>query len=376
MIFLVFTFGERLNISLRSHLYSVSLLLKDFIIFLLPVIIFSFILNGIVKLKTESIRIIIILIPLVCLSNFAGFWTSYAFALPFLKHGFITISRPEVSDILEPSWTIGIPRLVENNTALIGGVLFGLASSLIKSPYIQVYCNKLNDFANFLLKKIICRILPFFILGFVIKMQHEGTLSIIISEYSRLLVVVALLIYLYIFSIIYFLCGRNIQLAIQKVRNLIPGILVGMFSMSSAAAIPNTIQGSEKNLRNREVAQFVVPATANIHLLGDCFAVPIIGLALMASFGYGIPGAGQYLTFTLYGVIAKFAAAGIPGGSVLILLPIFEQVFGFTPQMLTAITAVYLLFDPIATSSNVFGHGMFALLFEAVYKKFKKAEHK
>ena len=145
--------------------------------------------------------------------------------------------------------------------------------------------------------------------------------------------------------------------------------------MSSAAAIPTTIEGSKKNLKNANLAQFIVPATANMHLLGDCFAIPIIGLALMVSFGYGVPDAGKYLIFTLYGVMAKFASAGIPGGSALIFVPIFENVFGFSPEMLTAITAIYVLFDPIATSSNVFGHGMFAMLFEKVYTKIT-ASHK
>ena len=106
-----------------------------------------------------------------------------------------------------------------------------------------------------------------------------------------------------------------------------------------------------------------------MHLLGDCFAIPIIGLALMISFGYELPSVSQYFVFSLYGVVAKFAAAGIPGGSALIFVPIFENLFGFSAPMLTAITAIYVLFDPIATSSNVFGHGMFAILFEKVYTK-------
>ena len=143
--------------------------------------------------------------------------------------------------------------------------------------------------------------------------------------------------------------------------------------MSSAAAIPTTIEGTEKNLANKNIAKFVVPATANMHLLGDCFAIPIIGLALMVSFGYGFPSLSQYLIFTLYGVLAKFAAAGIPGGSALIFVPLFESIFGFSAQMSAAVLTIYFLFDPVATSSNVFGHGMFAILFEKIYcKLFKK----
>jgi Na+/H+-dicarboxylate symporter len=160
--------------------------------------------------------------------------------------------------------------------------------------------------------------------------------------------------------------------AIRKFKNMVPSILLGLFSMSSAAAIPSTIRAGEENVEDKELVRFVVPSTANMHLLGDCFSIPIIGLAVISSFGFEIPSIGEYLVFALNGVVAKFAAAGIPGGSAIIFAPIFEDVFGFSAQMLTAVTTIYVLFDPVATSSNVFGHGMFVILFEKVYKRFKR----
>jgi Na+/H+-dicarboxylate symporter len=246
---------------------------------------------------------------------------------------------------------------------------------MMKSSIVERFSTKLNIIANFALKKAICPVLPLFVLGFIVKMQYEKSLYLIIKEYSLLLLIVTFLAYGYMFTMMFFLSNRNIKDALGKFKNLLPGVLIGLLSMSSAAAIPSTIEGSEKNLKNKHIASFIVPATANMHLLGDCFAIPIIGLALMVSFKYGLPSPSEYLIFTLYGVVAKFAAAGIPGGSALIFLPIFEDVFGFSAPMLTAITAVYMLFDPIATSSNVFGHGMFATLFEKVYTKvFKKTD--
>jgi Na+/H+-dicarboxylate symporter len=171
--------------------------------------------------------------------------------------------------------------------------------------------------------------------------------------------------------VMYLLSGRKISKTITRFKNLLPGILIGFFSMSSAAAIPTTIECCKKNDED-DVASFVVPTTANMHLLGDCFAIPIIGLALMVSFGQGLPPIHQYFIFTLYGVVAKFAAAGIPGGSAIIFAPLFENVFGFSGEMLTAITAIYVLFDPFATSANVFGHGVFSLMFGGVYKRLFK----
>lgn len=93
----------------------------------------------------------------------------------------------------------------------------------------------------------------------------------------------------------------------------------------------------------------------------------------MASFGYVMPTFWRYLVFSLCGVLAKFAAAGIPGGSALVFVSLFENIFGFSAPMLTAVAAIYILFDPIAMSSNVFGHGVKSLLFylKKYLKKFK-----
>jgi Na+/H+-dicarboxylate symporter len=368
LFILALSFGESINADTKSHMYAISLFLKDLIVFVLPILIFSFVVSGIINLKKESVKAISILVPLVCISNFSGFWVSYIFATPFLKSGIVTISKLDHQNTLMPAWEYHIVPLIKNDIALILGVIFGFIGSFSKlSHFISKASKGLYVFSNVILKKVICPVLPIFIFGFIIKMQHEGSLLLVIKEYSVLLSIVAILTYGYMFSIMFFLSGRNLKNSIAKFKNLLPGVLIGLFSMSSAAAIPNTIEGSEKNLDDPNIARFVIPATANMHLLGDCFAIPIIGLALIVSFGYTFPSPSAYLVFSLYGIIAKFASAGIPGGSALIFVPIFESVFGFSAQMLTALTAVYILFDPIATSSNVFGHGMFAMLFEKVY---------
>jgi Na+/H+-dicarboxylate symporter len=372
-----------INIQIKSQLYAISLFLKEIIVFILPIIIFSFVLSGILSLKKESIKVILVLIPLVCLSNFSGFWMSYIFTTPVLKEGIVTISKLDPLNSLSPAWTLDISPIIKNNTALILGVVVGLSGTFLNantrmkfanhySYFIEKFSNTLYKISSMILKRFICPILPLFILGFIAKMQYEGTLTLIMKEYSILLGLVAILAYGYMFLIMFIMSNRNMKNAIQKFKNLLPGVLIGLFSMSSAAAIPTTIEGSEKNLKDKKIARFVISATANMHLLGDCFALPIIGLALMVSFGYELPSFYQYFIFSLYGILAKFAAAGIPGGSALIFVPIFENVFGFSAPMLTAVTAIYILFDPIATSSNVFGHGMFAILFEKIYEKVSK----
>jgi Na+/H+-dicarboxylate symporter len=68
------------------------------------------------------------------------------------------------------------------------------------------------------------------------------------------------------------------------------------------------------------------------------------------------------LTFALYFVLAKFSVAAIPGGGILVMLPILESQLGFTAEMGSMITALYILFDPVITCANVLGNGGFAMV--------------
>jgi Na+/H+-dicarboxylate symporter len=360
-------FGDMVNCTTKAQLYAISLCLKNLIVLVLPIIIFSLVMSGIMNLKDKSFKAIFVLLALVCLSNFAGFCVAYAITVPTLKSGVIAISRLNQVDSLSPSWQLQIGRLISNEVALFSGLVFGIIGNFIKNDLFEKFSQKLLAITNFILKRVIAAILPLFILGFVMKMQHDKSLILIIKEYSRLLFMVVLLAYGYMLIILYLVSERNIVSVFSKFKNLLPGILIGFFGMSSAAAIPTTIECCKKNMKNGKEASFVVPTTANMHLLGDCFAIPIIGLALMTSFGHELPSVQSYLTFALYGVVAKFAAAGIPGGSIIIFAPILENIFGFSGEMLAAITTIYMLFDPFATSANVFGHGVFAMVFEKVY---------
>ena len=112
-----------------------------------------------------------------------------------------------------------------------------------------------------------------------------------------------------------------------------------------------------------------MPATVNIHLVGDCFAIPIFAYAVLKSFGMNEPSLLSYLTFSLYFVMAKFSVAAIPGGGILVMLPILESHLGFNAEMMSMITALYVLFDPVITCANVFGNGAFAKLIDNIAAK-------
>jgi Na+/H+-dicarboxylate symporter len=221
---------------------------------------------------------------------------------------------------------------------------------------------------NLILKAILFSI-PLFIAGFVVKMNYDQVISYILRDYSLIFLIIASALALYL-SLVYLTVNRfQPGNAVKSLKNMLPAALAGFGSMSSAAAMPLTIIGAEKNAQNGDVARSVIPITVNIHLVGDCFAIPIFAFAVLKSFGVAEPAFFSYLVFASFFVLAKFSVAAVPGGGILVMLPILEKYLGFNAEMLSLITALYILFDPVITCANVLGNGGFAQLVDKFYGK-------
>lgn len=133
--------------------------------------------------------------------------------------------------------------------------------------------------------------------------------------------------------------------------------------------MPVTIMCAEKNAKNKELAGSVISATVNIHLLGDCLAIPLLAYSLLKHYGLPEPTLGAYFVFTIFFVIAKFSVAAVPAGGIIIMTPILEKYLNFSPDMSSLIIAVYVMFDPIITGFNVLGNGALAKLIDSLYEK-------
>ena len=49
---------------------------------------------------------------------------------------------------------------------------------------------------------------------------------------------------------------------------------------------------------------------------------------------------------------------------IIVMLPILDIYLGFSGEMMSLITALYILFDPVITSANIFGNGAFAKIMD------------
>jgi Na+/H+-dicarboxylate symporter len=212
--------------------------------------------------------------------------------------------------------------------------------------------------------------MPVFIFGTALKLTYDGMISSILSEYLVVAVFFLISAYGYVLLQLFAFPGCNLKKWLEYFNNLLPAIITGFGSMSSAAALPLSIKAAEENSMNKNNAGIIVPCSVNIHLVGDCFFIPFMALAILVSFGNRIPDMGMYLIFALHFVVAKFAVAAVPGGGILVMLPILQNYLGFDSDMLGLITALYVLFDSLITGCNVAGNGLLAIVFDKIVLAF------
>lgn len=365
VIIAIISLDPFIPLEFKSIVYALSLTIKSLIVFLLPFIIFGLLFKVASNLAHNGTKLIVLILATVCLSNFCSTLVSYS--VGSWVYGFdLSLVLPQNSLELEPYWTFSLPKLIGNDHAMFAGLILGILASFWKpdlarksSAYLEKGVMKILSFFMILI--------PLFVTGFMVKLQFDGVITRIIQDYAFIFVVIALAQFTYI-GIIYFVANRfSVKGLFRSLQNMFPAMMVGFSAMSSAAALPLTILGTEKNADDPDLARSTIPATVNIHLIGDCFAIPIFAFAVLKNYGIEDPSFVNYLVFALYFVLAKFSVAAVPGGGILVMLPILESHLGFNAEMMSLITALYILFDPVITSANVLGNGGFAMVIEKIY---------
>ncbi len=355
-----------LSLEMKALLYTLSLSIKAVIVFALPFIIFSLLFKTAAELAHKSAKMLLLILAGICCSNFLSTSLSHYVGI-FVYHLDVVISLPQNKQALVPLWELNLPKIIANDKAMLAGILLGLVTSFFNPTFSAKLAHQLDKLMTQLLG-IIMMFVPVFVAGFVVKLNFDGNLSLIIKNYALVFAVILTAQFSYI-TLIYLLVNQGRWNAfLLSLKNMLPAAIAGFSTMSSAAAMPLTLLAAEKNVKNSDIAKASIPMTVNVHLIGDCFAIPILAFAIMKSYGVPEPLFMSYLIFTFYFVLAKFSVAAVPGGGVLVMLPILENYLGFNADMLSLITALYILFDPVITSANVLGNGGFAMVIDKVQK--------
>jgi Na+/H+-dicarboxylate symporter len=359
--------GDWIPIEVKSWSYAISCTLKDLLMFVMPFIIFAYIFSCLVSFRHGTVTFLGSLLGSICLSNFICTLIAFSigyYTIPFLGQ---LSQHTHLGHALDPAWALHIPNLITNDKALFGGIIAAITMAFINPETGIQVGDRLKAVASWILNRVFVPLLPLFVLGFVLKIEHEGRLHAALMTYGPvvLLFVSAQIVYLtFLFGVV---ANFKIRPWYQSILNAMPAGLTGFSTMSSLASMPVTLKGAQANTSNNPLVDVIVPATVNVHLIGDSVAIPTMALAILSSYGAGMPEVGIYLVFAFYFVMNKFAVAAVPGGGILIMMPVLQQYLGFNEEMLSLIMMLYILFDALITTANVMGNSVFAILFTKAY---------
>ncbi len=142
---------------------------------------------------------------------------------------------------------------------------------------------------------------------------------------------------------------------------MLPAYFTALGTQSSAATIPVTMRQTVKMGVSEDVAGFVVPLCATIHMSGSILKIVACAIALMIMEGipFDFP---LFLGFICMLAISIVAAPGVPGGAIMASLGIMATMLGFTEQQQALMIALYIAMDSFGTACNVTGDGSIALI--------------
>ncbi len=275
--------------------------------------------------------------------------------------------------VIEPFFSMPIPALMPVMTALVLAFMVGLGIAYLPSG--RALRNGADEFRTIVEKTIsavVIPLLPFYIFGIFVNMTIVGEVAIILSTFVKIIVIIFIL---HVFILVLQYCIASLfarRNPFKMLGTMMPAYFTALGTQSSAATIPVTLKQAIKMGVSEDVAGFVIPLCATIHMSGSTLKIVACALAIMIMQGmpYDIGSFSQFIAMLGVTIIA---APGIPGGAIMASLGLLTSILGFSETQNALMIALYIAMDSFGTACNVTGDGALAAIIDRFFgKKIKK----
>ncbi|WP_342318713.1 dicarboxylate/amino acid:cation symporter [Corynebacterium mayonis] len=341
-------------------------LFSNFLGFFVPVLIFALITPAIAGLGRGAGRWLGLTAGIAygstIISGLIAWAVSAAFYPTLLGNQVLNtnIADPEEGG-LAPFFTVTMPAPFEVMSALLLAFVVGLGMTAVKSDTMYKVSTELESVVMKVVKVFIIPLLPVFIFGTFLSLgMNENFGSTLAAFGTVLLLSVAMTVVIIVlqYLIAGAVAGRN---PFTALKNMMPAYFTALGTSSSAATIPVTHASTLKNKVDENVAGFVVPLCATIHLSGSMMKITLYAMAIVYMASLPI-GTGQILGFILLLGVMMIAAPGVPGGAIMAAVGLLQANLGFDESMVSLMIAAYIVVDSFGTAANVTGDGAIALI--------------
>lgn len=264
-----------------------------------------------------------------------------------------------------PYFTITIAPLMEVMTALVASFMLGLGIAAFDAPTLRRGFEEFEDIVTRTIATVIIPLLPLFIFGLFLDMSASGGVGPVLMAFVKVIALIFTMT-LVLLVLQYCLAGLVVRRnPLRLLAKMLPAYFTALGTSSSAATIPVTLRQAKENGVRPEIAGFVIPLCATIHLSGSTLKITSCAIALLMMQGLPVDFL-QMLGFVLMLGVTMVAAPGVPGGAIMAALGILESLLGFDASQQAMMITLYIAMDSFGTACNVTGDGAIALIMNKV----------
>lgn len=344
---------------------------SNFLNFFVPVLIFALVTPAIAGLGRGAGKWLGITAGIAYVSTVISGLVAYGVSLALYDWLLADSTTGEAEDIeagnLVPYFEIEIPAPFEVMTALVLAFAVGLAMTTLRAEVLYRGARELEQVVMKVIEVFIIPLLPVFIFGMFLSLGMNGNLMRTLTTFGKVLllaVIMTVLLLIAQYLIAGAVAGKN---PLRAFITMLPAYATALGTSSSAATIPVTRKAAIKNGVTDDVAGFVIPLCATIHLAGSMMKISLFAFAVMYMDQMPLS-TGLAIGFIFMLAVTMVAAPGVPGGAIMAATGLLASMMGFDDAQVALMIASYIAIDSFGTAANVTGDGAIALIINRFVK--------
>lgn len=247
--------------------------------------------------------------------------------------------------------------LLDGNVLALLLICFAVGIALSKMPESrgkEIVVNGLNGLQELLFKLIhwLIDVLPIGIVAFAAQLASEvgaGVMFDSLGKYVAVILAGNFTQFFIVLPIFLLISGIN---PIKALSKMMPAVLMALFTKSSAATLPVTMENAEQRLGvNKKVARFVLPICTTVNMNGCAAFIFVTSMFVMQNNGMPLTPV-TMAVWVLIAVISAVGNAGVPMGCYFLTLSLMSGI-GANVSIMGIILPIYTIIDMIETAENV-----------------------
>ena len=278
----------------------------------------------------------------------------------------------------QPSYSDHLISIIPNN--IVKPILEGNVLSLLLLAFaVGIGLSKLPESDNkavvvkgllglqellFLLIHWLIWTLPLGIVAFSAQLSAQVSAGVVADSIGKYVLVVLCGNVIQFFIVLpLFLLARGLN-PIHVLSRMMPAVLMALFTKSSAATLPLTMDTAEQRLGiSPKTARFVLPLCTTINMNGCAAFILVTSLFVMQNGGIALT-LPTILLWILISVISAIGNAGVPMGCYFLTLSLMSGI-GAPVAILGIILPIYTVIDMVETAENVWSDSCVASMVDS-----------